>query len=88
MNSKNGVERFGQKGISCLLSKKIWADFLYSRVFETPNESIKYLKQLQEFDDQSPTIDYNIGFLYDQLYQYDKAIPGLERAVRYMKNGI
>jgi tetratricopeptide (TPR) repeat protein len=61
---------------------KLWTNRTYSMFFETPFEEIKFLRQLQELDDQSPLIYYSIGRAYsDGLNQYDKAIPELEKAL-------
>jgi tetratricopeptide (TPR) repeat protein len=62
------------------MRQKIYTDFAYAIFFETPYEEIKYLKQLQEIDDQLPYIYFNLGSNYIELYQYDKAIPELEKA--------
>ena len=63
------------------LQQKITTNVLYSVFFETPNESIKYLKQLQELDDQSPDIHYNLGLDYFMIQEYDKAIIESEQAL-------
>ena len=60
---------------------KTWADWLYAVYFETPNEEIKYLRQILEFDDQQPLIYYILGYNFNELYQYDKAIVELEKAL-------
>ena len=60
---------------------KTWTNWIYSYYFGTQYEAIKYLKQLLEFDDQSPLIYYNIGDAYNSLFQYDKAIPEFEKAL-------
>ena len=60
---------------------RILANWAYAINFETPFEVIKYDKQLLEFDDHLPRFYYNIGDNYNLLYQYDKAIPVLEKAL-------
>jgi TolB-like protein len=60
---------------------KIYANILHAMYFETPYESIKYLKQLLEIDDQLPDVYTDIGFDYNRLEQYSKAIPELEKAL-------
>jgi tetratricopeptide (TPR) repeat protein len=68
---------------------KIWVNFQYSEYFETPNEAIKNIRQLLKIDDQMPNVYYNIGRNYILLYQYDKAIPELEKCLGiYDKWGI
>lgn len=62
------------------MQQKIYTDFAYAIFFETPYEEIKYLKQLQKIDDQLPYTYFDLGSNYIELYQYDKAIPELEKA--------
>ena len=60
---------------------KIRTNRLLAILFETPNEEIQYLNQLQELDDQLPANYFNLGVHYLRLYQYDKAVPEFERAL-------
>ena len=46
-----------------------------------PHEEIQYLKQLLEIDDQMPFTYYAIGYAYNKIYQYDKAIPEFEKSL-------
>ena len=64
------------------LHLQIWTDYIYALIFETPQEEIKYLKQLQEIDDQLPEFYYYKGTAYNSLHQFDKAIPELEEALK------
>jgi tetratricopeptide (TPR) repeat protein len=61
--------------------QKIFADVIYALVFLTPNEAIKCVNQLLEIDDELPQAYYQLGFLYDNLQLYDKAIPPLEKSL-------
>ena len=61
---------------------KIRTNFLYSIYFETPNESIACLKQMQNYDDQIVSNYFNIAQLYYGTYQYDKAIPLYEKCLK------
>ena len=63
------------------MKQKIMINRLHALFFETPNEEIKYLRQLQEMDDQLPFNYYSIGYDYTMLNQYDNAIPELEKAL-------
>jgi tetratricopeptide (TPR) repeat protein len=56
--------------------QQINTNWIYAHAFGTPNDSIKYLKQLIEFDDQMATAYFNVGGCYFDLQQYEKAIPG------------
>ena len=68
---------------------KIYASIVHAMFFETPYESIKYMRQLLEIDDQLPDIYTDIGYDYNRLNQYSKAIPELEKALEiYKKWGI
>jgi tetratricopeptide (TPR) repeat protein len=50
--------------------------------FETPDDEIKCLRQLQEIDDQDPMVYHDLGYIYVvSLFQYDKAIPEFEKAL-------
>jgi tetratricopeptide (TPR) repeat protein len=60
---------------------KHYAYVIHALYYETPYESIKYLKQLLEIDDQLPDVYTDIGFDYNRLGQYSRAIPELEKAL-------
>jgi tetratricopeptide (TPR) repeat protein len=64
---------------------KTWVDWLYSDYFETPNEEIKYLNQILEFDDQQPITYYVLGYTYTELDQFDRAIPEFEKSLEIYK---
>jgi tetratricopeptide (TPR) repeat protein len=57
------------------LKQKIYLNYIYADCFETPYESIKYLNQLKELDNQNPNVYYNLGVETERVYQFDKAIP-------------
>jgi len=73
------VEKFYNKRNQFSFDDQLWASWVYAFNFEPPEESIKYLKQLQQMDDQSPNTYYLLGITYNMLKQYDKAIPELEK---------
>ena len=64
------------------VQQRIYTNFVHARFFETPNEAIKYLKQLIEIDDQLPHVYYDLGYAYSVLYQYDKAIDSYEKSLQ------
>ncbi|MBE0676566.1 MAG: tetratricopeptide repeat protein, partial [Bacteroidales bacterium] len=65
------------------------ANIIHAMYYETPNESIKYQRQLLEIDNQLPDVYTDIGFDYNRLKQYNRAIPELEKALEiYEKWGI
>ena len=71
------------------LPLKINTNRVYALLFETPDEEIKYLRQLQGLDDLVPSYFYSSGYNYSQLFQYEKAIPEYEKALEiYDKSGI
>ena len=58
---------------------KVYSNCLYAFLFQTPYEQIKWWRQLQELNDQSIRSYYGIGRAYCELYEYDNAIPELEK---------
>jgi TolB-like protein len=70
------------------LAQKIVLDYQYSTFFQTPDEQIKYLRQLQEIEDNNPSYYLLLGYLYISLSKYPEAITELEKAqVMYSKLG-
>jgi tetratricopeptide (TPR) repeat protein len=67
------------------LQYRLWTNHAYSYFFETPVEAIKYLRQLQEIDDQDPTFYFDLGNCYSELNLYDKAIPEFEKGLDLYK---
>jgi len=67
------------------LQLQIWIDWLYSDNFETPNESIRYLKQLPENTISQGHLSYSFGRHNIALSQYDKAIPEFVKALEFYK---
>jgi tetratricopeptide (TPR) repeat protein len=63
------------------MKQKVLTNRAYALFFETPKEEIKYVKQLQEMDDQLPFNYYSLGWIYNKLFQYDKAIPEYKKAL-------
>jgi len=71
------------------LKQKINLNYSYADCFETPYESIKYLGQLKEIDDQSPNVYYSLGVENAVVNQFDKAIPEFKKALEiYKKWGV
>jgi tetratricopeptide (TPR) repeat protein len=69
--------------------QKIWINWVHAIFLETPQEEIKYLKQLKDFDEQYSNAYSNLGYCYNALYQYDKAVPEMEKVLEmYNKWGI
>ncbi len=68
---------------------KIMTDWLYANYFETTEEEIKHIKQALKIDEQSPMYQYILGYCYNKLDQYDKAIPEFEKTIElYDKVGV
>ena len=78
------------------LPDRYYASWAYEYSFGPPESQIRYLRQLQELDDQDPTNPYLLGLTYNDLGQHDKAIIELEKyldIVRrwgkdYLKNNV
>jgi tetratricopeptide (TPR) repeat protein len=69
------------------LNQATYTNFVHARFFGTPNEAIKYLKQLQDIDDQWPHLHYDMGRTFSIMQQYERAVPEYERALEmYTKN--
>jgi TolB-like protein len=62
-------------------TERVYAEFTYACNFEPPSEQIKYLKQLQDQDDQFPSWPYLLGNIYISLNQYDKAVVEYEKCL-------
>jgi tetratricopeptide (TPR) repeat protein len=60
---------------------QLYASWAYAFSFESPAEQIKYLNQLLEIDDKVPTYLALLGLTYNDIKQYDKAIPELEKSL-------
>lgn len=67
------------------MEDKINASFWYVFLFETPNESIRYLKQLIDLDDKNPGTYYKLGDKYLIICQYEDAIKAFEKALEIYK---
>jgi tetratricopeptide (TPR) repeat protein len=63
-------------------AQQIVADHLYAHYFGTPQDRIIYAKKYETLDDQSPINYYVIASNYNSLYQFDKAIPEFEKALK------
>ena len=63
------------------LNLRLMTNWLHAAFFETPDEEIKYLKQILEIDDQRPLQYYVLGNIYNGLFQYEKAIPEFEKSL-------
>jgi TolB-like protein len=60
---------------------KLFTSWAYACTFESPDEQIKYLKLLQELDDNDPNNSTFLGMTYNITKQYEKAIPELEKSL-------
>ena len=63
------------------IQQKAYVNYMYADYFETPNESIKFMKQLEEMDDQIPNYHFLLGICYNELFQYENAISQFEKAL-------
>jgi tetratricopeptide (TPR) repeat protein len=63
------------------LRQKLYVNWLHARFFETPNDEIIYLRELLEIDDQLPFAYYELGNGYNDLLNYEKAIPEYEKVL-------
>jgi tetratricopeptide (TPR) repeat protein/AraC-like DNA-binding protein len=66
-----------------------YTNYVYSMFFQTPFESIKFLKQLLSVDDQVPDIWFQLANRFGFLEQYNNAIAASEKSFElYRKIGI
>ncbi len=72
------------------------ADYINAVFFETPNEQIKYLKQILEIEELNTLYWYLLGWAYYKIEQYEDAVLNFENALdihkrwgtNYMNPGI
>ena len=86
--AKEWCKRVYKKRDQMPMQQKIYTNWIYAFIFETPYDEIKYLRQFQEIDNQFPIIYLSLGRNYLWLDQFDKAIFELEKAFElYNKSG-
>jgi tetratricopeptide (TPR) repeat protein/TolB-like protein len=64
--------------------QKLWIEHTYASFFETPNEELNYLRQIDEYDPQSG-VSFMTGAAYFKLQQFDKAVIEFEKWQEYLK---
>jgi tetratricopeptide (TPR) repeat protein len=65
---------------------KLRTEHLNSILFGTPYESIKFLTQLLELDDQQPYVYSSLGIIYcNYFHQYEKALSEFEKSYEILK---
>ena len=67
------------------MQQKLFVNYAYAFICETPYDEIKYLKQYLEYDDQMPFVIESLSYSYNRLFQYDKEIEGYEKALKIYK---
>jgi tetratricopeptide (TPR) repeat protein len=63
-------------------AEQLYANWAYAFNFEPPEVRLIYLKRLRDIDDQEPSIPYLLGYTYNRIDQFDKAIPELEKSLQ------
>jgi tetratricopeptide (TPR) repeat protein len=81
MEGERWCRRIYEKRDQMPMQLKIMTNIIYTLYFESLSEGIKYCRQLLEIDDQQPMIYYQLGWFYENLNQYDQAIPEYEKAL-------
>jgi tetratricopeptide (TPR) repeat protein/TolB-like protein len=64
--------------------QKLWIEQTYASFFQTPNEELKCLNQINQYDDQSNTY-FMKGTAYTKLLQFDKAVTEFEKSQKYLQ---
>jgi tetratricopeptide (TPR) repeat protein/TolB-like protein len=67
------------------LVQQIGLDYQYSGFFETPEEQIKHIRNLQQIEESNPNYYLLLGYLYIDLFKFNEAIPELEKAQELYK---
>ena len=67
------------------LKEKLMLDHLHAYYFETPNEEIKYIRQILELDELDTTYWFLLGLAYYNIKNYKEAAVYLERALEIHK---
>ena len=67
------------------MQQKLFVNYIYAFLSETPYDEIKYLKQCLEYDDQMPFVIESLSYSYNRLFQYYKEIEGYEKALKIYK---
>jgi tetratricopeptide (TPR) repeat protein len=68
--------------------QQLWADWSYATSFESPDEQIKCIKQLQQIDDKRVDLSLILGTVYNTRKEYNKAISELEQGLElWQKTG-
>ena len=66
--------------------QKSYTEIVHSYLFESPNETMRHIRELREIDAQTPYSYYLMGNCYIVLQQYQKAIPEYKRSLKIYKN--
>ena len=65
--------------------QRLYTNWAHANYFETPYEEIRYLKEIIEIDDKTPNAFYILGYSYEVLGDFDKAIPYHKRVLDIRK---
>ena len=79
--SKYWCKKVYNKRSQLNITDQLRINFMYSKCFGTDFEAIKYLIQLTELDKNNAIDLYTLGLNYSYVFQYNKAIPILERSL-------
>jgi tetratricopeptide (TPR) repeat protein len=83
--AKKCVLRAYKESDQMSMQQKLFVNYIYAFICETPYDEIKYLKQYLEYDDQMPFVIESLSYSYNRLFQYDKEIEGYEKALKIYK---
>jgi tetratricopeptide (TPR) repeat protein/TolB-like protein len=67
------------------LIKQLTLDYQYACLFQTPEEQIKCLRQLQKIEDNNPIYYLSMGYQYVNLCRYQESVPEFEKAQEIYK---
>jgi len=87
--AKKWIETALAKRDKLPLVEQVNLDYHYASFYQTPEEQIKYLQQLQKIEYDNPKHSLMLGFTYIYINKYYEALPELEKAQAiYKKLGI
>jgi tetratricopeptide (TPR) repeat protein len=79
------VLKYYKKRMQWPVNEQLSASWAYAINFESPDEQIKYLRQLHQLDEQDPNTVRFIGLAYNQMGQFDKAVHEFEISMELFK---
>jgi len=84
-SAKKWAVRFYDRRNQMSPKEKLWAEYMYAQLLQTPGEAITCAKQIINIDNQSPHAYFSLGWNYFRLENYDKAVTEFEKVLKIYK---